>query len=498
MRTPTPLLLAVACFPFGPVLPAAFGQSAKPASPAPAGKGIVGIWEGRLAGAMTLTFTVRESGVGGPLSGTLSVLEQGGKPLLLKETTFAATDGAVTFAEPDLGLKVAGKLSADGSKIEATFTQRGQSLPLTLERKAAATVLRRPQEPEPPFPYREVPVEFENPKAPGVRLAGTLTIPAGKGPFPAALLLSGSGAQDRDETILGHKPFKLIADHLTRRGVAVLRVDDRGAGGSTLGPDPEKLTTADFAVDARAAVGFLKGRPEIDGGRIGLIGHSEGGIIAPMVAAEPSSGIAFVVLLAGTGVPGDRALLEQNTAMARAAGVAADRIETGRNINRRVYEVVRAEADPAKRRERLLVVIGEESKKLPPAERDALSAALRDEVRALGLPWFRFFLTHDPAPVLRKVTCPVLALNGGKDLQVLASQNLPAVEAALKAGGNKDVTVKELPGLNHLFQTAKTGLPDEYGSIEETFAPAALKLLGDWVVEKTKTAAAVPTAPAQK
>jgi pimeloyl-ACP methyl ester carboxylesterase len=307
----------------------------------------------------------------------------------------------------------------------------------------------------------------------------------GAGPFPCAILITGSGQQDRDETLLGHKPFLVIADYLTRRGIAVLRVDDRGVGGSTGLSTLATATSADFATDVSAGLTFLKTRPEIDPKRIGLIGHSEGGLIAPLVAAARPNDVVFVVLLAGPGVPGDKILSEQSALIAAALGAPAAQVEASKPVNARLFAVIKAEADPAERKKKLDAVIAETAAQAPEGLRDKAKADLTARLAPLSTPWFHYFFAHDPAPTLSQVRCPVLALNGSKDLQVPPKQSLPAIEAALKGGGNKDYTLKELPGLNHLFQTAKTGSPAEYADIEETFSPDALKAMGDWVVAHT-------------
>jgi pimeloyl-ACP methyl ester carboxylesterase len=328
-----------------------------------------------------------------------------------------------------------------------------------------------------------VEVVYENKKG-GVKLAGTLTLPRGPGPHPAALRISGSGAQDRDETLFSHRPFLVLADHLTRRGVAVLRVDDRGVGGST--GSAGEATSADFADDVLAGVEYLKGRKEVDPRRIGLIGHSEGGLIAPAVAGR-SADVAFIVLLAGPGLPGDEILYLQGSALLRLLGAGKEQIARQRDLQQRLFAVAKEEKDPAAAEKKMQEVLEDFLAKLPPLER-ALAGGLKkqteQQLRALRSPWFRYFLGYDPRPALRKVRCPVLALIGEKDFQVPPKENLPEIEKAVRAGGNPDVTVKELPALNHLFQTCTTGALAEYATIEETFAPSALELLGDWILKR--------------
>jgi len=343
---------------------------------------------------------------------------------------------------------------------------------------------RRPQEPKPPFPYTAQEVRYANGDSSGVKLAGTLTIPPGPGPFPAVLLITGSGPQDRDESSFGHQPFRVIADHLSRRGIAVLRVDDRGTGGSTGNVDG--ATTADFARDVLAGVRFLKSQPKIDGDRIGLLGHSEGGVVAPLAASQ-SPDVAFVILLGGTGVPGSEIVQMQSRLIARANGANDIAIHRNQEALRRTFEVLRTEPDAAAREANLRALA-----------KDLLVTMSDDQIRTLGgvgpaaeavakgmnTRWFRYFIDYDPRPALRKVKIPVLALNGDRDLQVTPDPNLPEIEKALKQGGNRDVTVRLLPGLNHLFQPAQTGSPAEYGVIETTMDPAVLDLVTRWIQER--------------
>lgn len=412
-----------------------------------------GIWRGTLEAGVPLRLNVRISGG----SGTMDSVDQGDLGRKIDAVSFK--DKAVRLELKSIGGVYEGAMSDDGAEIAGRWTQGGASLPLTLRRAEEPFVLKRPQEPKRPFPYEEEDVEFRN----GAHtLAGTLTRPKGPGPFPAAVLISGSGPQDRDESLMGHKPFLVLSDFLTRRGIAVLRYDDRGVGKST--GDFAAATTADFAEDARAGVDFLKERKDV--GKIGLIGHSEGGVIAPLVASTFKE-VAFIVLLAGTGVPGDELLLLQTDALNRAAGLNDAQRGMARQMNQAIYKLVKTEDDP-KELERKL-----RSFPLAPAQRKGVLS-----------PWFRHFVRHDPRPALRKVECPVLALIGEKDLQVPARENLAAIREALKE--NKDADGVELPGLNHLFQACATGAVAEYGRIEETFNPAALKLVGDWIEKRAR------------
>jgi uncharacterized protein len=345
---------------------------------------------------------------------------------------------------------------------------------------AKSTALNRPQEPKKPYPYDEEEVGYEN-KRDGVKLAGTLTLPRGKGPFPAVLLITGSGSQDRNESLLGHKPFLVLADYLTRQGIAVLRVDDRGVGGSS-GSVPNS-TTENFAADVMAGIEFLKTRKEIDPKQIGLIGHSEGGLIAPMVAAQ-NDDVAFIVLMAGTGLTGEETLYQQGALILKAGGASAEQLAKQRATQESMFKILKWEKDPLTIEKRLHEAL---SSSLTEEEKKKAEQAIAAQIKLVNTPWFCYFLTLDPRPVLRKVKCPVLAINGENDLQVPANKNLREIEAALKAGGNKDLTIVRLPKLNHLFQTSETGSPNEYIKIEETIAPVALRTIGDWILKRTTT-----------
>jgi uncharacterized protein len=285
--------------------------------------------------------------------------------------------------------------------------------------------------------------------------------------------------------LLGHKPFLVLADHLSRRGIAVLRVDDRGVGGST--GSIKTSTSDDFAGDVLAGLDFLKGRTEIDGKKLGLIGHSEGGIIAP-IAAVRSKDVAFIVLMAGTGLPGSQILEAQGQLILKAAGSSESEMKFERDAQRRLIDIIAQEKDEKVAQSKLATALKEIRAAMSDSDRKALANSpgglSEAAVDAFNNAWFRYFLTYDPRPALRRVRCPVLAINGEKDLQVPAKENLAQIEKALKAGGNRNVKTVELPGLNHLFQPCKTGSPSEYGTIETTIAPEALKKIGDWILEQ--------------
>lgn len=449
---------------------------------APALMGVEEIWEGVLkVGAVELRLLFRLfKQMDGSYAGVMDSPDQGIKGLVLDEVTFKEDTLRLEFKSAKMVYE--GQRSKDGAEITGKLNQVGQSFPLTLKRVAKLKEAKRPQMPQRPYPYQEIEVSYEN-KTAGIKLAGTLTLPQGKGPFPAALLITGSGAQDRDETIFGHKPFLVLADYLTRRGIAVLRVDDRGVGGST--GKVQEATSADFADDVRAGVDYLKTRQDINASRIGLIGHSEGGIIAPLVASR-SRDIAFIVLLAGTGLPGDEILYLQGAALLKVAGVDAAGLASQRQMQKLIFAALRQEKDNALAEKKIRADFKELGKSSEGENKELLEALpmLDGEIRRVLTPWFRHFIDYDPRPALSKVTCPVLALNGEKDLQVDATANLQAIAAALKAGGNKDVTTREFPSLNHLFQTCKTGAVSEYGVLEETMAPVALETIANWILKR--------------
>ena len=369
-----------------------------------------------------------------------------------------------------------GNLNAAKTLITGNWTQGGITHNLNFQRSDQLVELVRPQNPKKPYPYREEEVTFVNPKA-QISLAGTLTIPSGQGPFPAAILIAGSGPHDRDENVAGHRPFLVLADHLTRKGVAVLRYDKRGIGKSTGKYD--QATTEDFASDATAALDYLKSRKEINSKRIGLIGHSEGGLIAPMIASR-SSDVAWIVLLAAPGLKGEQIMLLQSELILKAAGFDDERIARARDFNLQSYALARKERDPEVLETKLADLVDSTgmSTTLPPT-------MLKPQAQMMTSPWFRFFLDYDPVPALKKTQCPVLAINGDKDLQIASKENLVQIENALREGGNKDFQTHELAGLNHLFQHAPTGSPSEYGGIQETFAPEALTFVSDWILKHT-------------
>lgn len=487
--------------------------------PAPAGS-----WQGTLEVG---------PGIELPLIVHLSAAEDGGWSATLDSPAQGATgipvasvgweDGVLSLEVSAIGASYRGRLD-EQDRFDGAFTQGGASLPLILERtEDPGAILPRPQHPEPPFPYGEEEVRFPNPDA-EIHLAGTLTLPDGHGPWPAVILITGSGPQDRDETILGHKPFLVIADHLTRAGIAVLRYDDRGVADSE--GDFSAATTMDFAADAAAAVAFLTQHPEVDPARIGIVGHSEGGLIAPIVAtggingfgagaadpdlAQPGTAVphdhpggadasqvevpgavAFVVLLAGPGVDGGAVLLQQAEAVSRAMGTDEDGIAQLLDFQRAMQTILRDEDDAEARRDTLEALLRETIEGMDPEVRveqgipaGGEEAWITNQLATMATRWFRSFVLLDPRPFLERLEVPVLGLFPELDLQVLPEPNRAAMAEALDRAPTDDVTLEILPGLNHLFQTAETGAPSEYAAIEETFAPLALDAVRDWILAR--------------
>ena len=435
---------------------------------------LTGDWSGTLAG-LTVTAHLQDP-AGGPRTATLDVPAQNAQGLPL---VFSTKADSVYLRLAVANALFAGRRSADGQSLVGLWQQRGQAIPFMLRRVAAGAVAGplRPQAPKPPFPYKSEEVTFTNVKA-AVKLAGTLTVPAGKGPFPAVALLTGSGPEDRNSTVFGHQPFAVLADYLTRRGVAVLRFDDRGVGES--GGTLAGTTSADYTADALAALAFLRTRPEVKPRRVGLVGHSEGGTAAIGAASQPL-GPDMLVLLAAPGLPGDELIVQQALALSKAHGIDSIQMMYIEQAQRQVIDIVEKTPDNAQAHNKLQPLLNATNSTDP-----ATLSLVEEQIELLTSPGYRHLLADRPAATLPRVQCPVLAVGGSKDLQVPAAANLAALAQGLQAGHNRDVTTRVLPGLNHLFQTAPTGAPSEYGTLEETFAPAALQAVGDWLVAHGK------------
>lgn len=411
---------------------------------------------------MEMAFNIKAAENG--YSSTLDVPAQGAFDVPVDKTVFQDNHLQMTLSA--MGASYSGTLK--GEAIEGEFTQHGMAFPLNLARGEKEAPKARPQDPQPPFNYRAEEVTFTNKKE-GNTLAGTLTIPEGDGPFPALVLVSGSGQQNRDEELMNHRPFWVIADYLSRRGVAVLRYDDRGMGGST--GEVLNATSMDFSYDAEAAFAYLLNRKEINASQVGILGHSEGGIINFMVA-ERRPEVAFLVSLAGPAVNGIEVLKEQQAAILRAQGMTEEMVQFSGNANAQMFDIIEAsnsreEADTLLRQ--LLKGWGYNEE------------LTEQTVGQMASPWMYYFLKYDPTDAIVKTICPALLLNGSKDLQVIASQNLPAYEKIIAEHGKTNLTLREMPDLNHLFQHCETGSPTEYVEIEETISPEVLEAIVEFV-----------------
>ena len=450
----------------------------------PVNSGIAGNWLGVLDAGLRLRLGLKvQQQADGTLTAKLDSLDQAAYDLPINSITFE--NGLVRFVAAALKLSYEGKLAADGSEIIGELKQGTAAFPVTFKRTQQLPTLARAQDPQKPYPYTEEEVSYENTKD-KVKLSGSLTLPPSKAPVPAVILITGSGAQDRNETIMGHRPFLVLADHLTRRGIAVLRVDDRGIGGSSRGA--ATATSENYAEDVLAGIAYLKTRKEINPNQIGLIGHSEGGIIAP-IAATKSRDVAFIIMMAGLGQTGRDAILMQNDLLTRAAGAPPDVTVKIRKIFEQLFDILKVEKDNKVAEQRMRAVIDAELATMTDEQKKSFASVNRTINMQMPMylsNWFRYFLLIDPAMYLENVKVPVLALVGEKDLQVPPKQNLDLIEAALKRSGNKDYLGVLLPGLNHLFQTAKTGLPTEYAEIEETISPTALQMMSDWILKQTQ------------
>ncbi len=430
-----------------------------------------GPWEGAIhVAGMNLPMRVEFSSAD---KGTIDIQGATGVPL----TNIKIDNASVHFElVAGAGLCVfEGTLTDD--VISGAFTQGPATGTFELSRP-------KPAAPEPPPPYKVEEVTIANG---AIRLAGTLTVPPTPGRHPAVVLITGSGAENRDEEVFGFKVFRLLADQLTRQGIAVLRCDDRGVGGST-GSTPNS-TSEDFATDVLADVAYLKTRPDIDAKHIGLVGHSEGGLIAP-IAASRSADIAFIVLMSGPALPGDRILLAQGERLLKIRGASAADLAQQAENQQRLFEAVRTNSGWDELEKRSRAQVDAQAAKAPEAQRASLQQAgyqqVTSQLKGVRTPWFRFFLTFDPATVLAKVRCPVLAFFGELDFQVPVDVNRPVMEQVLAKAGNKDVTIKVLPKANHLYQEAKTGDVSEYSTLKKEFVPDLVPTMTAWIQERAR------------
>lgn len=438
---------------------------------------LAGAWEGTIdVSGVSLQMRVVFTESGDGLAAAIDIPQQGASGLPLREVSL--TGSTVHFELPTGAAAAVFEGELSGTTIAGTFTQGPAVGKFSLTRAAEVT-------PQPPPPYREEDVTFSSG---AVTLAGTLTTPDEGGPFPAVVLLTGSGAQNRDEEIFGFKVFGELADHLTRHGIAVLRYDDRGVGGST--GNLAQSTSEDFAGDALAAMAFLRARADIRGTQVGLLGHSEGAAVAAIAATAPSGSPAFVVMLAGPGVSGDRVTRQQVTDGARLMGATDEQVAEIVEAHRRMTELTASGATREEMTEAVRALMRAQLEGRPAAQVAAIGdidafieARLDAEVMRVMTPWWRHFVSFDPATALARVTCPVLVVFGGKDVQVPPSQHREPVEAALSKNGR--VKVVEYPTANHLFQEAITGQVAEYRVLEKAFVAGLLDELTGWVLEVT-------------
>lgn len=442
--------------------------------------GFTGIWEGKInAGAeVRIIFQISYDAANKPVA-TMGVPGQGLRDV---STTVDIDGDSIHIGIAQFHSKYSGLLRGDS--ITGTFHQ-GIPLPLNLNKVTSVAEKVRPQTPVPPFPYKTEDLVYTNSDK-SITYGATITIPPGKGPFPAAILLTGSGQQNRDEEILGHKPFAVIADHLTRKGIIVLRVDDRGMGQTT--GDIFSATTRDFADDALVSLNYLLNRKEVDKSKVGLVGHSEGGMIAQLIAAERKD-LSFIIMLAAPGEKTLKLMNDQNEAILTKAGLPVSYISAYLSLYNDILTTV-LETDNTQAFEKVKTVVDNWTAKTA-ANIVVATTGIKDDrsktefinrfVSQLGNPWFRYFLSYDPAPTVKNISAKVLAVNGSSDIQVLSKQNLAGIEGALKKSSSKSYEIKEFPGLNHLFQECKACTVAEYSELDQTISPALLEYISSWL-----------------
>ncbi|MGB8190825.1 MAG: alpha/beta fold hydrolase [Chitinophagaceae bacterium] len=446
-----------------------------------------GLWEGKLiAGVEIRLFFKISRDASDKLTATLDCPDQGLKDVKVDAVSFV--NDSLRLAITQFKAVYTGKLIND-SVMKGIFVQ-GMAFPLELKKITHIVLKVRSQTPQPPFSYKSEDITYTN-KDRSIIYGATITIPSGKGPFPAALLITGSGQQNRDEEIAGHKPFAVIADHLTKNGFIVLRVDDRGVGQTTGSLD--SATSRDFANDALASLDYLASRKEVDKKNIGLIGHSEGGMIAQLIGAERTD-IKFIIMLAAPGIKVLDLMNEQNAAVLTSYGLSKEYISKYAPFYTTMLKTI-IENDSATFGKALTKAVGEWADTTA-ANIVMVTTGIKDEqtkkdfVQRTGEMaannWFRYFLSFDPGNYLKKIKANVLALNGDKDIQVLSKSNLQGIESGLKQSKSKSFEVKELKGLNHLFQECKTCTVSEYGNLDQTFSPAVLEIMTAWLKKNTK------------
>ena len=439
-----------------------------------------GRWEGSISiSGLKLGIVVAFAADGAGYTAAIDVPQQGAAGLPL---TAVRVDGAKVHFELPAGPGLAVSTASARAPLSRGPSRRAAPPAPSRSPRAAAVAAA----PAVPPPYKEEEVSIQTP---AVKLGGTLTLPEGKGPHPAVVLITGSGAENRDEEVFGFKVFRLIADHLTRQGIAVLRCDDRGVGAST--GNVSQSTSSDFADDALAQVAYLRTRPEIDKAHVGLLGHSEGGLVAP-IAASRSTDVAFIILMSGPGLTGAEIMLAQSETVGRAAGMSDDQIKKNQVLQRQLFEAARTGTGWDEAAAAVKAAVRGAIDALPEAQR----AAIKDpeaiiqrqadaQIAAVKSPWMKFFLDFDPATVLVKLRCPVLATFGERDIQVPTAPNRAAMEKAFAASGFRNYRIEVFPRANHLYQDAPTGAVAEYTTLKKEFVPGFLDLLVTWIRAQT-------------
>lgn len=433
---------------------------------------ITGDWMGEITvggGTLEIAYHIQKNATG--YQAAMDIIKQGLSGAKADKATFVNDSIYLQFATFKIEYK--GQLTNE-NEVKGKLISNGHAIDLNL--KKGTIVLNRPQEPKPPFSYYTEEVTFTS--TDGIKLAGTLSLPAKTGKYPMVIIVSGSGPQNRDGEVFGHKPYLLLADYLTKNGIGVFRFDERRQGAS--GGDFETITIDTSADDVEAAMTYLKSRKDITLTKMGLIGHSIGGAVGPVVAVETGK-IDFLVLMAGPGVNGDKLMMSQKAALERLMGLNEMQIAQGRDIIKGAYDIITGtQLEATKLKDSLnSFYLKKYGSMIPEAQRTMIAEQLTaHEVLSL--------VRYKPATFLEKVKCPVLAINGSKDFQVSATENLPAIKAALEKGGNKNVKTVELEGLNHLFQECTTGAKSEYPEIEQTMSPAVLELITGWIKEVVK------------
>jgi len=442
---------------------------------------VEGIWRGPLKIGQSeqrlIVYLSRDSE--GTMKATIDSPDEGVKGIAVEDVKY---EKDVLILEIDNSKHYKGKMSKDGSRIEGNLTTSRRQIPLTLERADEAYPSTRPQDPPKPYPYIAEDVYFANREA-KVTFAGTLTIPKGKGPFPSALLISGTGPHDRNSAMMDHRPFLVLADHLTRMGIAVLRYDDRGTGYST--GMFSKATTQDFAEDAVAGITYLRSRTEIDHDLIGLVGHSEGSVVAAMVAARLQN-IAYVVMLSGMGISGDMTLIRQTEAIAKASGIDREIIGANISLQKEIYAVLKNSSNHQTLEKKLRNIYLSQASAFGQGINEEMELQIQERISQVTSPWFLYFVKYDPQSDLTKVKCPTIILFGEKDLQTPPEFHIPPIKHTLRSNGTSQTTVQIMPDLNHLFQNAETGLISEYNKISETISPSVLQLIGEWILGRSR------------